>query len=416
VAWQARCPRCSASVGADSATCPACGTDLSGQVLLLTDATAGASAPATVVTAGGGRRPGWVAAAAVAAVAVVVAVLAAVGGDEAEPVADPAPTSTTTTPGSTVPPAGTPGGRGEVMAREGTLLAGESPPTLLVDDGSLALVDLATGRVTHPGTPVPVDLGAPIVPREGGVVVVDRRGVAHALSPDLHEVLGDLGGASPLPSAVPDRVWLTTVDRTPGGGLTVEEHDLSGERIGPTTSLLPEVAPMAGVDAGLLIQTPAGIYLLPPDGGRPRQAAGGQYLGAGGSTVARYDCEGELTCQVHITDLATGTDVVPQLSGGALGNAFVPRLLPGVATFAAGGGLAAVACACAAGEGIAVVATDDGTVLLEAAGLNEPHWSPDGRWLFGTSAGIVYAWPAEGGDLHPIDVALRGARLVAVLP
>jgi hypothetical protein len=403
-------------VAADARTCPSCGADLTGAVLLLTDRGAAGPASGTVVTAGGGRRPGWgVVAAVVAAVAAVLALLASVGGEDEPDVA--APTTTPAgDPGPTVPPAGTPGGRGAVTAREGTLLPGDDPPSLLVDDGSLAMVDLATGRVTHPGTPVPVDLDAPILPREGGVVVVDRRGTAHTLSSDLGDLVADLGAAQPLPSAVADRVWLTTVDRTPGGGVTVEERSLAGEPTSPTTALLPEVAPMGGVEGGLLLQTPAGIYLLAPAGGPPERAVGGQFLGSGGVTVARYDCEGELTCVVHLTDLSTGADVVPQLPGGLTGNRFVPRLIPGVAAFSPDGRLAAVACACAAGEGVAVVDTATGEVVLEADGLNDPRWSPDGEWLFGTSAGIVYAWPSGGGDLRPLDVALRGARLVAVVP
>lgn len=385
-------------------------------MLLLTDREATGPGPATVVSAGGDRRPGRVVVVAVLAMVVTVAVLGSLGDGE-EAADDPGPTSSTVSAGPTTASAvGTPGGRGEITAREGNLLGDEGAPVLLVNDGSLAAVDLGTGTVRHPGTPLPVNIDAPMLVREGAVVVTDRRGVLHTLSPDLSDEMAELGAARAVPSGVPDRVWLMTVDRTPGGGVAVEERTVGGERTSPAVALLPEVTPMAGVQSGLLLQTPAGIYLLPPGGERPHRVVGGQVLGAGGDTVARYDCDEQLSCRVHLTHVATGADVVPQLQGGTLSGGFVPRFMPGVAAFAPGGELAAVACACAAGEGVAVVDIATGDVVLEAPGLAEPRWSPDGRWLFGTSAGIVYVWPAAGGDLRPIDVALRGASLLAVIP
>lgn len=384
---------------------------------MLTDGPARRPAESTVVTAGGERRGGWKVVAAVAAVIAVVAVLGAIGGDGGDEADEAAERPTTTAPAgpaatvTTFPADGS--GPGLVTAREGTLLPGDDPPVLVVDDGSLALVDLATGRVHHPGTPIPVDLDGPIVPREGAVVVQDRQGVLRALSPDLAAEVAVFGPASVLPAHEPDRLWLSAADRA-AGGMTVVQTTVLDEVTSPPISLLPEVAPVGAVRDGLLLQSPAGIYLLRP-GGRPSRVVGGQLLGAGGTMVARYDCDDVLVCNVHVTDLDSGADIVPFLAEEGDDDG-VPRLVPGVAAFSPDASLVAMTCACVQGEGLAVVDTATGDVLVQAPFLGSPRWSPDGEWLFATSAGLVYAWPAAGGDLRPLDVTLRGAQLLAALP
>ena len=78
--------------------------------------------------------------------------------------------------------------------------------------------------------------------------------------------------------------------------------------------------------------------------------------------------------------------------------------------------MAAIDCACPEGEGVAVIDTLTGDVVVQVTGLDSPMWSQDSRWLFGTNAGVVYAWRAGTPDVAPLDITLRGARLVAVLP
>lgn len=213
-----------------------------------------------------------------------------------------------------------------------------------------------------------------------------------------------------LPAAEPNRVWLVDYPQgfIGGGTPVVWQVDTRGVPVTePVTFDVPGF-PAMGIGGGLAVETEDGVVLWDAATGEATAR-----LGAGPATVA--DASGSLLAwcdpaclELHITDLATGAEVVATGSAAEF------------TTFSFGGRPARFSpdrrhLAALAGNALVLVDTADGSAR-EVAWIPEGElayvaWSPDGAQVFAASSSIGNGTTA----LVRYDVAERRAT-AATLP
>ncbi len=277
-------------------------------------------------------------------------------------------------------------------------------PTIPLPSGERLLGWLASGwgEVLDPatGTILSSEL-APgagsltVVPRLGGLVVVNLQGASATWVPELPSA----GQPTPLandvsdvfPSDIASRVWVVS-GRGPAG---VVEVDLTtGETFEPTE--LPVGAfPMGPIDGGLVVQAPDGLYAHRRGSARFERIVNGPYVASAGRFVAYQACDERLLCPVFVRDLANGSDIAIEASAEA-GYVVDGALSPD------GRWLAVVRQDPSRAWRITVFEVATGRSLpvssgpARSSGFIRPTWTPDGEWL---------VWPEFPGvrGFHPAD-------------
>lgn len=313
-------------------------------------------------------------------------------GDDPAPAASPTttsrPRSTTTVPPTTttgIPPVFLPERTGGVRL-------------LLARTGAVDVVDIdANTIVSQPvvGLSARVDDGryfaSPTMARRGDHLVFQDREATFAVPLDFSDPPRRLGSSVLfLPSSADDRVWL--VSRADDGAPSVREVDLQGRSAAAAVPLLPDWAPRAAVEGGLVLTRGGRFQVWDPATGRTRFASedGTDPVAASGRLVAwRYYCDGPF-CPLHLTDVVTGRDRAVYVETGPSGpgqGAFSPdgRTLAYFVQRTVEGGRLQAAVA------FVDVASGRTTFTKSVIDFALLSWSASGRWVFSTGPGSASA-------------------------
>jgi hypothetical protein len=365
---------------------------------------------------------------AVAALAVVVGGLALVdaqGDDPAEEDAAAASEETTTTERRRrttrttqpvdEPPVTVPGGTGLRVVSFGS--------------SSLQVTNLDTGeQVAIPGASSGGFYGDGVARGTGLVFIGATRRVTYL--PDLvaDGPTVDLGeGDQVLASDEPDRVWILAGDPYSPQGSTARETDLTGRVTAGPTPLPPGITPVGGVQGGLLVGTPDGIFIMDRQGDA-RRVARGTALGMFGSNVIHQACGADLDCAVHITDVVTGE----QRRIEAPDELFVTGFGVGLSNGVSPDGRFLISMTYSNDSGAATLHIHDlvaggavrsvGPDVMGNGGF--VAWSPDSQWLilsapYGgptTANATSAAMRMEDGAVFPLDLPTGDYFGMVVLP
>lgn len=265
----------------------------------------------------GASRSRRVAVSAVVATLAVGAVVANRAGAGREPVAGPAPTTTTTAAGSRAlegtPPSTTPALPATLttVARLGPLLPDPSGTTLVVASSErLLVVDIDTGTVRVAAVPgLDVWGGAPfssVLPVGADLLVggsvphLVGRAEGGAVRPAGPPVATGL-----LPSAVDGRWW--TLDHRFGAELV--ERDAQGET-GRQLRFPSDSGAILAHGDGFLASPGATVLALDAATGQARRVADGTAVAVDARTLVRTRCDESLECGLVLSDIAGGGERV----------------------------------------------------------------------------------------------------------
>jgi hypothetical protein len=281
-------------------------------------------------------------------------------------------------------------------------------------DGRLVRIELDTGKVSFRRLDLATEgLETSLVPRRGGVVIVQPGTVSVAVpdGPSDEPFQLDVGGAVLLPGPAADELWmLTGVFDAPGDGTRkVQRMGLDGAPLGPELPLPPVWLTIDDGAGRLLGLGVGGTYLLDPQTGRPTRILEGLPVGLNANVLVDTACDASLTCRWRVTERASGTSHT------------LPTPPPESLTFVFGGRVSAdnrwLAVFDSAGR-LLVVDLRDGSArdLGQASGSGNwgsgalPVWAANGRWLYFTRTGTLYAWRAATGE----SLRVGGAGLPAL--
>lgn len=187
---------------------------------------------------------------------------------------------------------------------------------------------------------------------------------------------------------------------------------------------LPALAqPIAGTADALIVSTPGTVSRIDVDSGRRQQIARGQALASDGTSVARLDCLGDLSCGVAIGTVDQPDRVRVTLRAGDLpvGLFDVPQ-----ARFSPDGRWLALAVYRELDNErldrshVAVIDVTLGTEVDRVPGstLTSPTtpfgWSPDSRWLAVSTGTRVILWSTDRGAGTELPLRVSPTYAVAL--
>lgn len=295
--------------------------------------------------------------------------------------------------------------------------------TLLYADGGTDVVLAPFGGSRHALATLPAT-GYPEQPvRTGGGAVVISKGVAYALGPSVTGSALAIGPADHLyPVEARGAVGVYRAG-SPGSPATVRLITLAPRPATATVADFPKgYLPVAGLPSGILSTAPAQGGLLqvwkPSTGGNTgiftmRLGGSGGVVGIAGNRVAwvsSMGCNSLGECPLHITDAATGRDVIvspPPGYGGYLpGGSFSPDNPSLLAAFvsdpinkAAGARLVLISLVpVGASHRWTPALVPQGSVLRSEKSPPSATWTPDGAHILfcGDPSGLIHDYrPGE---------------------
>lgn len=300
------CPACGTPAAIDASFCDRCGSHLGRSFVSLepTVSTRADGVEAQRVVVNTPRRRFAPALAVIAALALLFAGVAfAFRGEEPESVPPLQPSTSTTLPSaSTVPIQRT--SANYLMGKPAAVFGSSSIGFLYIADGSLVKrVDLETGEIVERS--LPSSGAVQLIVVESGIFVVNRGGEVFALREEIDQAPALVGSGGYAVPGGADRIWVSRDHFCTDCATSVWfEVDLDG-RAGPAVELARGTTPVAGVDKGLLWQTPRGISLGRKDLSRS-YINGGDLVSARGDTAVWFGCDdvAGLECFYRVGDSA----------------------------------------------------------------------------------------------------------------